>query len=255
MGLHDFDEENMEAHNLGGSPYGYSGTKITNLTSPEYTLVTIAVDDSGSVETFRSGLEKLITTIAQTLFKSPRADYLLVRVVGFGNQLNEIHGFKLLSDIQLAVYDGCLNDGGGTYLFGACKNALDSMFDYACQLFENEYKVNGLFYCMTDGDDNMSNRHNIKVSDVSAALKRFKQQEVMESIVSILVGVNIQNSTLKQYLDSFAKAAGFDHFLSMDDADPKTLERIAGFGSQSISLQSQALGSGGPSQQIASLTI
>ena len=254
MGLRDFDEE-MQNHTLGVSPYGYSATKISSLTSPEYTLATIVVDDSGSVDPFRRGLEKLIATIVQTLRFSPRADYLMVRVVGFGSQLNEVHGFKLLSDIKLADYDGCLGDGGGTYLYGACKNALDATFDYAQQLFDNEYKVNGLTYIITDGDDNQSARHNITADDVNVAIKRFKQKEVMESHVSILVGVNVAGGGIKDYLDQFTKAAEINHFLAMDDASDDTLKRITGFGSQLISLQSQALGSGGPSTAINSLTI
>jgi hypothetical protein len=255
MGLHDFDDENMQTHALGVSPYGYSATKLTKLGSPEYTLATLVVDDSGSVGSFRKGLEKLIATIVQTLRDNPRADYLMVRVVGFGSQLNEIHGFKLLSDINLQDYDNCLGDDGGTYLFGTCKNALDAMYDYAKQLTDNDFKVNGLFYAITDGDDNQSQRHNIAATDVKTARQRFKQKEVMESLVSILVGVNVQASNIKTYLEDFSKAAEFDHFLSMDDASDSTLKRIAGFGSQSISLQSQALNSGGPSQAIQSLTI
>jgi hypothetical protein len=253
----DPNDDDMQDYSLGASQYGYSATSIDNLTAPEYTLATLVVDDSGSVSDFRAGLEKLIETIVSTLRFSPRADYLMVRVVSFGTQFKEIHGFKLLADINLADYNGCLGDGGGTLLFGACTNALDATFDYAKQLFDNQYKVNGLVYVITDGDDNQSYKLSppVTATDVKVALKKFKQQEVMESLVSILVGVNVQNPDIAAYLSDFSKAAEFNYYLELGDATPETLKRIGGFGSEAISLQSQAIGSGGPSQAINSLTI
>lgn len=264
MGLQDFDDPNLDVFDLPGSNYGFSAAKIGSLTAPDYTLATLLVDDSGSVYSWKDKLEECVRRIILSLRyvggkpgnqQNDRADYIMVRVVAFGTQLREVMGFTQLGDIQMSKFDNFLGQGGGTYLFGACKNSLDAANAYAKQLFDAEYKVNGLTYVITDGDDTTSDRDGITASDVGVSLKSAVQSEAMESMVSILVGVNMVSPSIKIYLDNFASVAGFDKFLSLDDADDAALQRVANAGVQSISLQSQALNSGGPSQQIQSLTI
>jgi uncharacterized protein YegL len=255
MGLQDFDDPNLDVFNLPGSNYGFSATKMDKLTAPMYTLATLLLDDSGSVHSFVGGLENCARQIILSLRDHDRADFLLVRVVAFGSQMREVIGYTLLADINLSVLDNFLGHGGGTYLFGACKNSLDAANAYGKQLFDAEYKVNGLTYVVTDGDDTCSDRDGITASDVGTALKAAVKSEALESMSSILVGVNMTDPSVKSYLDNFAKTAGFDKFLSLDGADADSLRRVIQAGHQSISLTSQALGSGGPSQQIQSLTI
>ena len=245
----------LDNFDLPGSHYGFSAVKVDSLTAPEYTLATLLVDDSGSVSNWRSRLEECVRQIVLSLRENPRADYLLVRVVAFGDQLREVMGFTQLGELPLNKLNSFLGNGGGTYLFGACSNALSATHAYAKQLFDSEYKVNGLTYVITDGDDNMSHRDKITADVVGQSMKHLVQSEVMESHVGILVGVNMFDSTIKAYLDNFASVAGFDKFLSLDSADEAALKKVAQVGVQSISLQSQALGTGGPSQAINSLTI
>lgn len=264
MGLHDFENPDLDVFNLPGSNYGFSGTKIEKLTAPQYTLATILVDDSGSVGGWYSKLEDCVRKIILSLRfvggkpgaqQTDQADYLMVRVVAFGSQMREVLGFTQLGDVQMAVFDNFLGQGGGTYLFGACKNALDASNVYGKQLFDAEYKVNGLVYVITDGEDNQSDRDGITATAVGKAIKHATHSEALESMFSILVGVNVSDITTKSYLDNFAAQAGFDKFLSLDDASDEALQRIANAGIQSISLQSKALGSGSVSQAITSLTI
>ena len=63
----------------------------------------------------------------------------------------------------------------------------------------------------------------------------------------IVIGVNVQDQAVSGYLKQFHKDAGFTQYIEIDKADAKTLARLAEFVSQSISAQSQALGSGGAS--------
>jgi hypothetical protein len=75
------------------------------------------------------------------------------------------------------------------------------------------------------------------------------QGEHIESLVTVLIGINA--TYCKQYLESFQVNAGLDQYLDVADTNPGKLAKLAAFVSQSISSQSQALGTGGPSQQIA----
>jgi hypothetical protein len=56
---------------------------------------------------------------------------------------------------------------------------------------------------------------------------------------------------LKSYLDAFKRDAALDEYISAGDATAARLAKLAAFVSQSISSQSQALGTGGPSQAIS----
>ena len=78
-------------------------------------MVTIAVDTSGSVSPFKDDLEKCIIAAINSCKYSPRADNLMVRLVEFNDKVSEVHGFKLLSEVNTADYTGSLNVGGMVY--------------------------------------------------------------------------------------------------------------------------------------------
>ena len=76
-----------------------------------------------------------------------------------------------------------------------------------------------------------------------------RTSEKLESLISILIGINVGN--YGQELQDYQQKTGMDHYIDVGDATPRKLAKLAAFVSQSISSQSQALGTGGPSQNIA----
>ncbi len=52
-------------HPIDGTTYGYSGTRIEDLGSSEYTLVSIAADQSGSVASFFLNSQRMSVTNVQ----------------------------------------------------------------------------------------------------------------------------------------------------------------------------------------------
>jgi uncharacterized protein YegL len=159
--------------------------------------------------------------------------------------LNELHGFKLLENCNLADYGGVLHPGGSTALFDAAENAVASTVNYGQKLSAGDFSANAILFVITDGMDNASK---LPASAVKNALNLAVTSESLESIVSILIGVNVQNHEVSRYLKQFQKEAGFTQYIELDQADAETLARLAEFVSQSISAQSQALGTGGSSQ-------
>jgi hypothetical protein len=84
---------------------------------------------------------------------------------------------------------------------------------------------------------------------MKAELKRGISGEFLESNVSILVGLNAGSCSAS--LASFQNSTGIDHYIDVADATPNKIAKLGAFISQSISSQSQSLGTGGPSQNIA----
>ena len=139
-----------------------------------------------------------------------------------------------------------------TGVYDAATNAILASTDYAKNLSENDFDVNGIVIVITDGADNQSSFSPAQVKD---ALQKALKEESLESLVSILVGVGTASDpSLTQYLEAFKNEAGITQYIDIKDANAKTLAKLAQFVSKSVSAQSQALGTGGPSKQL-SLTI
>lgn len=241
-----FDEV-MESRKVPGTHFGYTGTRLADLTgATEYTLVTIVLDESGSTSSFKAEMEKCVQEIVKACRYSPRADNLMLRLVCFGSTHREEHGFKLLQSCNPDDYMGCYHSGGSTALFDASFDSIEATRDYAKQLSDNEYLCNAIVFVLTDGEDNAST---LNAKQVQEALAKCVSSEALESLVSILIGVNA-TASISAYLDKFNKEAGFTQYVELKDASEKTLAKLAAFVSKSISSQSQALGSGGPSQSL-----
>lgn len=244
--------DELQTNKIKGTSFTYSAAKIEELGATEYTLVTIVVDQSGSVNEFKDELEKCLSEIVKACKYSPRADNLMIRLIRFSSDYDEMHGFKELSNINPDDYIGCLNINGMTALFDSSYNAIMASNDYGKSLYENDYEVNGIVFVLTDGCDNTSTYSS---KEVSKALKDAMKKENLESLVSILIGVGVDDPDVVDELDTFNKEAGFTQYEVIKNANAKTLAKLAEFVSKSISSQSQSLGSGGASSQLPSLNI
>lgn len=247
MPLFGDDEDNVSQFKAAGSGFGFSGVNVNNLGASEYTLVGYAVDHSGSVAGFLRELEGCLKSSLEGCQKSPRVDNLLVRLVQFDSSVEEVHGFRQLADCHLKNYDGFLQAGGSTKLYDATVNSVDALATYGKTLIENDYKANGLLVVLTDGCDLGST---LTAQSCKQAFGRARMSESLESLLTILIGVNITEKEIARRLQAFKDEAGFDQYVEINDASPKNFAKIAGFISKSVSSQSQAIGTGAKSQLI-----
>ena len=237
-------------HSLTGQHFGYSAAEISDLGATEYTLVTIAVDESSSVSAFKSEIETCIQEVVKACKFSPRSDYLLIRLVAFNGQMREVHGFKQLIDCDVNDYQDAINPCGCTALFETARNAITATNDYGKQLADNDFEANAIIFVITDGEDNSSG--GVDAAAVGTALKSIMRDEALESVMSILIGVGVGSySGVSQSLNDFKNDAGLNQYVEVKDANDKTLAKLADFISKSVSSQSNALGTGGPSQTLA----
>jgi hypothetical protein len=235
-----------------GKGFKYTGTRLEHLGATEYTLVTIAVDDTGSVSPFADQLLEMLKMSVLACKKSPRSDNIMVRVIRFSNKyagnIDELHGFKPLSLIDPQTDYALSSPGGGTPLYDAAYSVLGATNAYAKNLVDQDFGVNAIVYIITDGGDTGSIATMKMVKDEASSSV---SGEVLESMLSILVGINTARPHLLQLLQDFKNEAGLTHFIDAKDATPGNLAKLGQFVSRSVSSQSQALGTGGPSQNIS----
>lgn len=242
-----FDSSAMENHQIGGSRYGFSAKRIEDLGASEYTLVTLVVDVSSSVAPFRGAIEGCVKESVKACRHSPRSDNLLLRLLTFGSALDEVHGFRPLTECDVDKYNGSIVVGGMTALYDACHNAVEATSRYGKDLQAQDFQANAIVIVITDGENNASAMTPNAVKDAIAATMK---TEALESIRTVLVGVNTGGGGLSTYLQTFQNEVGFDQYVDIADASDRSLAKLAAFVSKSVSSQSQALGTGGPSQAL-----
>jgi uncharacterized protein YegL len=234
--------EDMQTGQVGN--FKFSGVRPEKLGATEYTLVTIVTDKTGSILGFAGDLLEMKRAVAEACKKSPRADFLMFRSVEFNNSIDEEHGFKELAQVSAADYSVPVC-GGMTALFDATWNAVAATNEYARILTDQDFGVNAVVFVITDGDDNASARTGRMVGE---EMKRGVQNEWLESLNVVLVGVNA--ARYRAELEAFRSEAGLTQYVDIGDATPQKLAKLADFVSRSISSQSQSLGTGGPSQAL-----
>jgi uncharacterized protein YegL len=229
---------------VGVGSFQFSAIRPDKLGASQYTLVTMAVDVSGSVADFANELVETVKSIVKACQKSPRAENLMLRLLTYNQNLFEVHGFKPLGEINPDDYQSLICDGF-TALFDATYSSIGATLSYAKTLIDQDFDVNGAVYIITDGADN---RSTTTPKQIAKLMEKAVKSEDIESLISVLVGINA--SECLSYLEEFKEKGGLTQFIDVGDATPQKLAKLAGFVSKSISSQSQALGTGGPSQSL-----
>jgi len=245
------DNDGMETGQIGGMQgFGFSGVRTDKLGASEYTLVTIAVDETGSVWGFERELRESMVTAIEACQRSSRSDNLLLRVIKFSSAfaggVEELHGFKSLAEIDAQNDYAQFNPGGGTPLFDACFSAIGAMNAYGQKLIDDDFGVNAIAFIITDGDNTYSTATEQMIKE---EMEKAVTGEIVESMVSVLIGINADE--YRRELNEFQQNAGITQYIDAGKATKGNLAKLADFVSQSVSSQSQALGTGGPSQNIS----
>jgi hypothetical protein len=243
------EHEDVMAQMTTGSNYGFSAVNLDNIEATEITLVTIVVDTSYSLDGQAKSLEDMIKAAIGSCQKSPRAENVMIRLVTFNRTEHEEHGFKLLSTIDLADYDGMITIQGNTLLFDTAAHSLEAIQKYGKDLNDNRYLTNAIVFFITDGADTHSTYTPNTIKNLIAEIRR---SEDLDSLATVLIGMN-KEAYVQQYLDTFKNDAGLDHYHEMGDVTPEKLAILAGYISTSIQSSSQAITTGGPSKTLGDL--
>lgn len=233
------------------SHFSFSTVPVASLTSMEYTLATIVVDESGSVAGFKNELERCLKTVLGSCTgtptkPNPRSDNLLLRAVAFSDDVREVHGFRPVNDIKATEYNGAVHIRGCTALFDAVTSAVEASEVLGNTLVNQDYTANAVIYVITDGSDNKSST---TAKTIRTALNRVAKTEKLASIAVILIMVGTADTVIKGKLDAFVRDAELTQFVDLTalfkDANPeKALGVLAGLISKSVSSTSTSLASG-----------
>lgn len=231
-----------------GSDYQFSAIEVDRLGASEYTLVTLVLDMSSSVVNFSKELNDSIKMIIDSCKMSSFAENVMVRLLTFNDKVYEEHGFLPLSELHEDSYKNVVNPKGMTALFDATLNSINATISYGEKLYDNDFDTNGILFIVTDGMDNRSKN---SIKEVENEIKNFQTNEAVESLKTVLIGVNTNSGNVSNYLEDFKKKANIDQYIDIKNATSENLAKMASFISKSISAQSQALGSGVASKSLS----
>lgn len=236
----------METHNLI-QQYKYTGQPMDKLGGSKYTLVTLALDMSPSIEAFVPDMEEMCGTIIKACQRDPNKEAIMLRFIGFHEKVMELQGFTELRNYDPNQFKGIIKIGYSTALHEATFEAIIATENYGKQLVSSDCMCNAVIFIVTDGKNVV--RGYASPNLIKEKLKEIRQDEgaeTVESINTILVGASDLPDVIDS-LESFKAEAGINQFVKMGEASEKNLAKLGNFVSQSISSTSQALGSGGPS--------
>jgi len=245
------DEEIMQIP--GAGTFTFSAKKIEKLGALQYTVVTIAIDVSGSVHDFASNLLQCLKAIVEACRKNQRAEFLVIRVITFATQIEEVHGFRELVDIDTDQYPE-FNPSGFTCLFDAAYDAIGSTIEYARRMVDLGYDVNGAVYIITDGGENPGGGHRTIASPkmIKDKIDTALGEEQIESLITTVIALNDPASQwfsrTQRDLSYFQKEANLTKFIEVGAATAENLAKLADWISASVSSQSDQVGSNAPSQ-------
>ena len=210
---------------------------LASLDSSEYTLVSIIVDVSSSVQSFKKELRYALNSIIDACRASARSENILIGVIAFNGMVHELHDFKSLHDVT--DYD--LEPEGNTALFDATCFGLKKIKTFAEGLAGNSLDVNGIAFIITDGEDNNSSNSEYNVKEI---VKEIKSNDDIGSVLTVLVGINQPEAGERGYLSNMRKKCDITHYIDIGNSTASNLGKMAQLVSESIIQQSESLASG-----------
>lgn len=236
------------------SGFQFSGEQLEDLGSDVFTLVNISADSSYSTQGFEEVIRKAVAKVILDCSKMPMSKSILIRVCEFsGYDVQEIVGFTQVNKLLSYDWSAHFQSSGSTPLHDATIEGIEACSNYGQKLQESYYQSNALNVVITDGEENTSRKYPYdQVSSVADQIEKIKMKETLDSLKTILVGLNRDSdSSMTTYLDRFFTNTKIDQYVEAKDSDSTDFARLGGFISQSVSSTSQQLGSGQPSANLS----
>lgn len=202
----------------------------TSVQEEEVILMCIAMDISGSVQSFEPELNQAFSTFIEEMQKSHVAPKLMCKVMEFGEKVYEKSGFMPITSIDPALMQFKARDGQ-TVIYDAAIKAIESTVAYREQLEKTGIGVKVLVFIITDGANNGSKA---KATDVAKLLDGIaKEERNVFSFETILFGVGPH----KNDFEEAQKDMHFKH-LAVVGQSAAEIRKMIGFISASVSKSS-----------------
>lgn len=238
---------------IGGGGFAYTRQNIATIEGSRRTLCNIVADESPSVDSFIREIEAAVRDsiialqgkmVNGVFHPNPLAGQIMASTLAFSNTQREVHGYLDVPYIDPLQYLNAFRPNGGTDIESAVLLALSGMESMSGDLYDQDFLVNGVFICITDGQS-FSHHAGPQVIKAKQDSMLKKDPATLESLTSVLVGVNCPtDGTLNRYLNDFKTKGGFTEYVALPDATPETIRQLVGIISKSVSSSSKSLGSG-----------
>lgn len=173
--VYDIDSGGAQFADVNGlSPTETFNTPIEEITSAESFLLFVAIDQSGSMNDYRSEMADALMNFKDSIENSKESDLILVSRANFDNRVS-ISGYKPINN-----FDSSYDCGGCTCLYDAIVSGKDKLVEYMDLLKKNGMHVRAVFSVFSDGEDTDSNR---SLYDARDAISELKKREIGTAII------------------------------------------------------------------------
>jgi uncharacterized protein YegL len=148
---------------------GCVGAQIDDLNTDDVTLLTIVLDESGSMDSLRDTVIDAFNTMTRALHDSKARDSILVSCWTFHSAPKLLYShtpIDRIKDLTRAQYA----PNGGTAMYDAVLDAFTGIVAYGQELRNAGIRARSLVVVISDGDDNTSGHTPAAVKTVAADL-------------------------------------------------------------------------------------
>lgn len=171
-------------------------TPIDEIDNENVNLMFLGIDESGSMDTFRSDMKKSLIDFKDALLNSKEVDEILVARANFYNNKTDIGGYKKIED-----FDTDYETYGQTPLYDVIIEGTEKLTQYMDYLKQQGMRVKAVFAIFSDGDDTSSAA---SLNEAKAKIKELNDREIVTAFISF-----------GGQADSEAKRLGFKNILSV----------------------------------------
>jgi uncharacterized protein YegL len=211
---------------LGLDQIEVQNTPIDELDSEVVNLINVAIDQSGSMDSYETDMKKSLIDFKDSTAESKEADTILVARTNFMNDIVDISGYKKIDEFDTDFYAD-----GQTPLYDAIIEGVDKLTNqqgtgYMDYLKQQGMRVKSVFAVFSDGEDTSSHH------DLSAARAKIDYLNKREIVTACIC--------FGQGGVSEAKQLGFKNILTVG-ASASELRRAFNCLSKSVAENSKSV--------------
>lgn len=170
------DIQNMPGMEIDGlEDIEMENTSVEEIDSENINLIFLGIDQSGSMDSFRSDMKHSLSAFKDALMNSKEADEILVARADFEDTIT-IGGYR-----KIIEFDTSFRAGGCTAMYDAVTEGTAKLKEYRQYLKDQGARVKAVFAVFSDGLDNVSRR---SFSEAKRSVDFLNNEEITTAFIS-----------------------------------------------------------------------
>ena len=154
---------------------GAAGRAAEDIEASDVTLITVVIDDSGSMYGNEKAVVDGMNLLVDTFANSKERDSVLFAQWRFSDKIQVVHSYLPIPDVKRLTTADYQANGCSTRLYDAWCDALAANIAYAQSLRNSGTNVRSIVVVLTDGENNAGSRNVGDCARISADLLRSEQ--------------------------------------------------------------------------------